>query len=299
MAGSWIFYTTFPKIPLINPEFKNIAQFAPPLGFLIGTIQSYIFLFLTTNSWSIYASALICLASGYLITGGLHIDGLMDTFDGIFAGKKKRLKAMKDSKVGSFGVQALVFITLIQIACILKIQNLIIFVLPICLFWGRFSNLFFIEKFKYMSYKKKSISHKKFWNGFKKESLISIIFLLIFIAYQFVSITSQAILIKFLILILIGIFLSYSIPNILGKKIGGFNGDACGASVVLVETAMLFMHAIRTVLLLSGRSSKTFFKNFLVFIFGYFFTIIKYTKSITRNCEPNFSIFLGIFKRIF
>ncbi len=244
MAGSWIFYTTFPKIPLISPEFKNIAQFAPPLGFLIGTIQSYIFLFLTTNSWSIYASALICLASGYLITGGLHIDGLMDTFDGIFAGKKKRLKAMKDSKVGSFGVQALVFITLIQIACILKIQNLVIFVLPICLFWGRFSNLFFIEKFKYISYKKKSVSHKKFWNGFKKESLISIIFLLIFIAYQFVSITSQAILIKFLILILIGIFLSYCIPNILGNKIGGFNGDACGASVVLVETAMLFMHAI-------------------------------------------------------
>ena len=244
MAGSWIFYTAFPKIPLINPEFKNIAQFAPPLGFFIGTIQSYIFLFLRTNSWSIYASALICLASGYLITGGLHFDGLMDTFDGIFAGRKKRLKAMKDSKVGAFGVQALVFITLIQIACILKIQNLIVFVLPICLFWGRFSNLFFIEKFKYISYKKKSISHKKFWNGFKKEALISIIFLLVFIAYQFISITSQAILIKFLILILIGFFLSYAIPNILGNNIGGFNGDACGASIVLVETGMLFMHAI-------------------------------------------------------
>jgi len=244
LAGSWIFYTTFPKIPLINPEFKNIAQFAPSLGFLIGIIQSYIFLFLRTNSWSIYASALICLASGYLITGGLHLDGLMDTFDGIFAGKKKRLKAMKDSKVGSFGVQSLVFITLIQIACLLKIQNQIILVFPICLFWGRFSNLFFIEKFKYISYKKKSISHKKFWNGFKKESLISIIFLLIFVVYQFVSITSQAILIKNLILILLGIFLSYIIPNILGNKIGGFNGDACGASVVLVETAMLFMHAI-------------------------------------------------------
>ena len=243
MAGSWIFYTTFPKIPFINPEFKNIAQFAPPLGFFIGTIQSYIFIILKANSWSIYASALICLASGYLITGGLHLDGLMDTFDGIFAGKKKRLKAMKDSKVGSFGVQSLVFITLIQISCLLKIQTQVITVLPICLFWGRFSNLFFIEKFKYMSYKKKSISHKKFWNGFKKESLISIIFVLIFIANQLVSITSTTLLFKFLILILIGILLSYSIPNILGKKIGGFNGDACGASVVLVETAMLFMYA--------------------------------------------------------
>ena len=244
MAGSWIFYTTFPKIPLINPEFKNIAQFAPPLGFFIGIIQSYIFIFLRENSWSIYSSALICLASGYLITGGLHLDGLMDTFDGLFAIKKKRFKAMKDSRVGSFGVQSLVFITLIQIACLLKIQNQVIIVLPICLFWGRFSNLFFIEKFRYMSYKKKSISHKKFWNGFKKESLVSIIFLLIFIAYQIASITSGAILIKFLFLTLIGIIFSYFIPDILGNKIGGFNGDACGASVVLVETAMLFMHAI-------------------------------------------------------
>ncbi len=239
-----MFYTTFPKIPFINPEFRNIAQFAPPIGFFIGTIQSCIFTFLRANSWSIYASALICLASGYLITGGLHLDGLMDTFDGIFAVKKKRLKAMKDSRVGSFGVQSIIFITLLQIACLLKIQNQIVFVLPICLFWGRFSNLFFIEKFKYISHKKKSFSHKKFWKGFKKESLFSIIFLFIFIAYQLVSITSQAILIKVLILILIGTFLSYSIPNILGNKIGGFNGDACGASVVLVETAMMFMHAI-------------------------------------------------------
>jgi len=49
---------------------------------------------------------------------------------------------------------------------------------------------------------------------------------------------------EMLVLILIGIFFSYSIPNILGNKIGGFNGDACGASVVLVETTMLFMNAI-------------------------------------------------------
>ena len=203
-----------------------------------------IFIFLRANSWSIYASILICLASGYLITGGLHIDGLMDTFDGIFAGKKRRLKAMKDSKVGSFGVQSFVFITLIQIACLFKIQKQIIFVLPICLFWGRFSNLFFIEKFKYISYEQKSISHKKYWNGFKKESLISIIFLLIVITYQLFSLTSKVTLIKNLFLIFVGIFFSNAIPNMLGKKIGGFNGDACGASIVLVETVMLFIHAI-------------------------------------------------------
>ena len=239
-----MFYTTFPKIPFVAPRFKNIAQFAPPMGFLIGIIQSWVFIFLRTNSWSVYASVLICLASGYLITGGLHIDGLMDTFDGIFAEKKKRLKAMKDSKVGSFGVQSLIFITLIQIASLLKIENQIIFILPICLFWGRFSNLFFIEKFKYISYKRKSISHKKFWNGFKKESVISIVFLIIFISYQLISLKFGPLFIKSLILVIIGFFISYKIPNILGNKIGGFNGDACGASVVLVETLMLFIYAI-------------------------------------------------------
>ena len=142
ILGAWIFYTTFPKVPFVSPRFKNIAQFAPSIGFFIGLLQSCIFTFLRANSWSLHSSALICLASGYFITGGLHLDGLMDTFDGIFAGEKKRLKAMKDSKVGSFGVQSLFLITFIQIACILKIESQIIFVLPICLFWGRFSNLF-------------------------------------------------------------------------------------------------------------------------------------------------------------
>ena len=196
------------------------------------------------NNWSVYASVPICLASGYLITGGLHLDGLMDTFDGIFAGKKKLLKAMKDSRIGSFGVQALIFITLIQIGCLLKIQNHIIYVLPICLFFGRFSNLHFINNFKYISYKKKSISHKKFWKGFKKESLISVIFLISFTTYQLISFDSEQTLIKNLFLLLIGLFVSNKIPNFLGNKIGGFNGDACGASIVIVETSMLFMHAI-------------------------------------------------------
>ena len=170
----------------------------------------------------------------------------MDTFDGIFAGKNKCLKAMKDSQVGAFGVQSLFFITLVQIACLLKVQSQIIFILPLCLFWGRFSTLIFIDKFKYVTFESNSISHKKYWKGFKEESLISIIFIFIFtvIFYNLISHKSDQFIIKNLFLLLIGILVSYKIPKILGNKIGGFNGDACGASVVLVETTMLFIYAI-------------------------------------------------------
>ncbi len=229
-------------MPFISPKFKNIAQFAPILGFFIGLLQSLIYLILRSNSWSVYASVPICLASGYLMTGGLHLDGLMDTFDGIYAGKNKCLKAMKDSRVGAFGVQSLFFITLMQIACLFKIQNQIIFILPICLFWGRFSTLIFIDKFEYITLETKSISHKKYWNGFIKESLISIIF--IFIIFSLIQYKSTVFILENWFLLLIGFFITYKIPNILGSKIGGFNGDACGASVVLVETTMLFIHAI-------------------------------------------------------
>ncbi len=231
-------------MPFISPRFKNIAQFAPLLGFLIGLIQSLIYLILRNNSWSIYASVLICLASGYLITGGLHLDGLMDTFDGIFAAKNNRLKAMKDSQVGAFGVQSLFLITLVQLASLIKIQSQVLFVLPICLFWGRFSTLIFIDKFKYISLKTKSISHKKYWNGLKKESLASLMFLCILFIYYLILFKSTQIIIQNSFLFLIGFFVSYKIPKILGHKIGGFNGDACGASVVLVETTMLFIYAI-------------------------------------------------------
>jgi adenosylcobinamide-GDP ribazoletransferase len=231
-------------LPFISPKFKNIAQFAPILGFFIGLIQSLIYLLLRNNSWSVYASVSICLASGYLITGGLHLDGLMDTFDGIFAGKNKCLKAMKDSQVGAFGVQSLFFITLIQIACIIKVQNQIIIILPICLFWGRFSTLIYIDKFKYITLETKSISHKKYWNGFKKESLVSLIFICIFVIYYLILYKPAQFIIQKTFLLFIGFFISYLIPKILGSKIGGFTGDACGASVVLVETTMLFIHAV-------------------------------------------------------
>lgn len=52
--------------------------------------------------------AVLLLAVGVLATGGLHLDGLMDTADGVFGGRspERRLEIMRDSRVGAFGVAA-------------------------------------------------------------------------------------------------------------------------------------------------------------------------------------------------
>jgi len=243
-AGAWIFFTIFPKLPFIHPRFKNITQYAPLLGIFIGYIQSLIFVGLKNNSWPTFASASICITSGFLITGGLHVDGLMDTFDGLYAGKDKFIKAMKDSRVGAFGVQAIILIILIQLASFLKIENKILHVLPICLFWGRVSTLIYIDKFKYFNYKRKSFSHQKYWRGLNKESHVSILLLFLLGSYNLIFSDSYLLILKKILLLLIGFFCAWRIPILLGNKTGGVNGDTCGASVVLTETVMLFIYAI-------------------------------------------------------
>ena len=59
-------------------------------------------------------TAVLVLALGAMLTGGLHEDGLSDTADGLYGGwtKVRRLEIMKDSRVGSYGVLALVLVTL-------------------------------------------------------------------------------------------------------------------------------------------------------------------------------------------
>jgi adenosylcobinamide-GDP ribazoletransferase len=59
-------------------------------------------------------TAVLVLATGAMLTGGLHEDGLSDTADGLYGGwtRQRRLEIMKDSRVGSYGVLALVLVTL-------------------------------------------------------------------------------------------------------------------------------------------------------------------------------------------
>lgn len=59
-------------------------------------------------------TAVLVLALGAILTGGLHEDGLSDTADGLYGGwtRERRLEIMKDSRAGSYGVLALVLVTL-------------------------------------------------------------------------------------------------------------------------------------------------------------------------------------------
>ena len=69
-------------------------------------------------------TAVLVLALGAMLTGGLHEDGLSDTADGLHGGwtKARRLEIMKDSRVGSYGVLILthIFVTMPLVIAIMS-----------------------------------------------------------------------------------------------------------------------------------------------------------------------------------
>lgn len=57
-------------------------------------------------------AATAAIGAGILVTGGLHEDGLADTADGFGGGatRARKLEIMRDSRIGSYGVLALVIV---------------------------------------------------------------------------------------------------------------------------------------------------------------------------------------------
>jgi len=55
----------------------------------------------------------LALAAMAVMTGALHEDGLADTADGLWGGhsRERRLEIMKDSRIGAYGVLALILVT--------------------------------------------------------------------------------------------------------------------------------------------------------------------------------------------
>jgi adenosylcobinamide-GDP ribazoletransferase len=94
-----------------EPELATGAvKFYPVAGALIGLGAAAIELLLRNHLPAIIVS-LAVLAYLVLLTGGMHEDGLADTFDGLGAGgeRSRMLEIMRDSRMGSYGTMAIVF----------------------------------------------------------------------------------------------------------------------------------------------------------------------------------------------
>ncbi|MDY7018001.1 MAG: adenosylcobinamide-GDP ribazoletransferase [Nitrospirota bacterium] len=103
------FLTVFPVSGLKGTPSEGVAFF-PLVGFLLGALYALLWVG-PLSAMSPELAALALLGLDFVLTRGLHLDGLADTFDGLFATKTKneRLAILDDTRIGSFGVFGIVF----------------------------------------------------------------------------------------------------------------------------------------------------------------------------------------------
>jgi len=100
-------------------EVAQSAIFFPVIGLLLGLTLVLVDLLLEPFARPRLSSVILVTLLA-LLTGGLHLDGLGDTFDGLGAGgdRERILQVMDDSHTGAFGLIAIVLLLLLKIHAI-------------------------------------------------------------------------------------------------------------------------------------------------------------------------------------
>ena len=103
---------------------RSTAYF-PLAGLVVGVISAAI-LIAAAGIWPTPIPALLAVLAAIATTGALHEDGLADTADGLGGGKtpQERLAIMKDARLGTYGVVALVMAMALKVAALSALSPL-------------------------------------------------------------------------------------------------------------------------------------------------------------------------------
>lgn len=98
-----------------DKEFHKGMIYFPIVGFILGLCY-YLIALVGLNVFNPYLATILVLVGEVLLTGGLHLDGLGDTFDGLYSyrDKERILEIMKDSRLGTNGLLAIMLVLMLK-----------------------------------------------------------------------------------------------------------------------------------------------------------------------------------------
>jgi adenosylcobinamide-GDP ribazoletransferase len=109
LAASFALLTRLPVGRFVPPDETQAVWPYPIVGATVGLIGGVAYWLLFSLSCPPVLAALLAVATAVFVTGALHEDGLADMADGFGGGTpEKRLAIMRDARVGTYGVLALI-----------------------------------------------------------------------------------------------------------------------------------------------------------------------------------------------
>ncbi len=234
LAGAWIFYSVLPGWPAPAPRFERIARFAPWIGAVLGVLQGLLWWALQGRV-PLVAQVALVLALSLWLSGGLHMDGVMDTADGLAAGDRC-LEAMGDSRVGASGVQALALVLLLRAGALAMLGP----AAPTALVWaavgGRVAPLPAMAWFPYLRPGGSAGFHRAHGAGLGMELRPTLLLLppLLLLPWPGLAVWPMPVGALALVPALL-------VPLVLGRRLGGHSGDSYGACVEWTESMALLL----------------------------------------------------------
>ena len=235
--GFWAalqFLTIFPTPLRHEVSVKTCGQslpYFPLVGLILGAILFGLHYGLSLILPSSVITALLIIAL-VILTGAHHLDGFIDTCDGVFVGKskKKRLAIMSDTRVGAFGIVGVVLLLLLKYVSLLSVP----LILPALLLMPTLSRWTMVTVISTFPYAKRSGMGLPFKQGatWQRLTVATVIALIIAIA-----------LLKWWGLALMGILwlIIFGIASSFRARLGGLTGDNYGAINELAEVLVLLL----------------------------------------------------------
>ena len=267
MKGFLLLLSFMTRIPMPKTEYdeeklgKSMKYF-PVVGIIVGFILLFfciIFNFILKNisySAALPLMIIVVILTDLITTGGLHLDGLADTFDGIFSyrSKHKMLEIMKDSRLGSNGALALILYFLLKFVLLFSLtiesRESALYAIMTYPVIARFCSVVSCASSPYArgsGMGKTFVDNTKIC-GLLVAGVITLLYTtgLLFIPsivyhdYSSLKYIMQPIFLVILIVALSGLF-AYAFSKLIERKIGGITGDTLGALLEISGLVYIFL----------------------------------------------------------
>ena len=272
MKGFLLLLSFMTRIPIPKTEYdeeklgKSMKYF-PVVGIIVGFILLFfciIFNFILKNiSYSAVLPLMIIVVilTDLITTGALHLDGLADTFDGIFSyrSKHKMLEIMKDSRLGSNGALALILYFLLKFILLFSLtiesREGAIYAIMTYPVVARFCSVVSCAS---SPYARGSGMGKTFVDNTKTcglivATVITLLYTVGMVFIPFIFFTNYSLSIQFIIqtiliiviIVALSALFAYAFSKLIERKIGGITGDTLGA--LLEISSLLYIVLILVV----------------------------------------------------
>lgn len=240
--AAWQFLTSIP-LPgrrEIGPEpLGRATAYFPVVGLIIGLILAGLNWLLNFMLPPGVVKALLIVIL-VLITGALHLDGFVDTCDGIAGNKtaEDRWRVMRDSRVGAFGIVGVVLLLLVKYVSLNSIPEVLLtanlIFMPVISRWAMVFAIF-AYPYAHQSGLGTDFKQNTRWPQFLSATIITLVVALAL--FPFFSITG--------LWLIFGIWVITALFSIyLKRKFAGLTGDTYGAINEVAEVMALVLASL-------------------------------------------------------